>query len=96
MEPSVDLSIAAAILSSESRQPLDAKTCYFGEIGLTGEVRGVSFPELRVKEGLKLGFKTFVVPTSNKKHLQVAEFKEAQLVYIKDIRDLAKHLVKID
>lgn len=90
LEPAVDLSIAAALLSSESRQPLDAKTCYFGEIGLTGEIRGVSFPELRVKEGLKLGFKTFVVPASNKKHLQVPELQGAQLLFVKDIRDLVK------
>ncbi len=89
-EPAVDLAIAAAILSSESRNPLDAKTCYFGEIGLTGEIRGVAFPELRVKEGLKLGFKTFIVPASNKKHLQVAEFKSVELIYVSDVRSLQK------
>jgi DNA repair protein RadA/Sms len=92
----VDLAIAAALLSSESRQPLDAKTCYFGEIGLTGEIRGVSFPELRVKEGLKLGFKTFIAPTSNKKHLNVPEFKAAEIIFVRDIRDLTRHLGKIN
>lgn len=92
LEPAVDLAIAASILSSESRQPLDAKTCYFGEIGLTGEIRGVSFPEMRVKEGIKLGFKTFVVPSSNKKHLQIPEFKGARIIYLRDIRDLNKNL----
>lgn len=90
MEPSVDLAIAAAILSSEARKALDAKTCYFGELGLTGEVRGVSFPDLRVKEGLKLGFKNFVVPLSNKKHLSVSELKSANLIFVSDIRSLAK------
>lgn len=89
-EPAVDLSIAASLLSSESRSPLDAKTCYFGEIGLTGEIRGVSFPELRVKEGLKLGFKTFVVPDSNKKHLQMPEFKSLEIIFMSDIRSLQK------
>lgn len=93
MEPSVDLSIAASILSSESRQALDSKTCYFGEIGLTGEIRGVSFPELRLKEGLKLGFKTFVVPASNKKHLETPEFKGVKLVFVSDIRELSRSLV---
>jgi DNA repair protein RadA/Sms len=94
LEPAVDLAIAASILSSESRQPLDAKTCYFGEIGLTGEIRGVSFPDLRIKEGLKLGFKNFVVPSSNKKHLNIPEFKEANILYLKDVRDLNKNLSK--
>ncbi len=42
VEPAADLAVAAAILSTESRRDLDAKTCFFGEIGLTGEVRGVA------------------------------------------------------
>lgn len=96
LEPAVDLAIAASILSSEARQPLDAKTCYFGEIGLTGEIRGVSFPELRIKEGLKLGFKCFIVPHSNKKHLQVPEFKDAQIIFVKDIRDLNRSFAKFE
>jgi DNA repair protein RadA/Sms len=36
VEPAADLAVAAAILSTESRRDLDAKTCFFGEIGLTG------------------------------------------------------------
>lgn len=96
LEPAVDLAIAAAILSSEARQPLDAKTCFFGEIGLTGEIRGVSFPELRLKEGIKLGFKTFLAPASNKKHLQVPEFKSANIIFIRDIRELSKNLNSFD
>lgn len=92
LEPAVDLAIAAAILSAEARQPLDAKTCYFGEIGLTGEIRGVAYPDLRIKEGLKLGFKNFLVPYSNKKHLQTPELHQAKLTFVRDIKELSKSL----
>jgi DNA repair protein RadA/Sms len=66
-EPSVDLAIAAALVSSLRQQELDPQTVYLGEIGLTGEVRAVSFIEQRIKESIKLGFTRFVLPASNRK-----------------------------
>ena len=91
VEPAADLAVAAAILSTEGRKELDAKTVFFGEIGLTGEVRGVSFVETRMKEADKLGFQHFVVPFSNKKHL--GDFKvpkDKKISYIKNVRELEK------
>lgn len=91
VEPAADLAVAAAILSTEGRKELDAKTVFFGEIGLTGEVRGVSFVENRMKEADKLGFQHFVVPFSNKKHLGDFKLpKEKKISYIKNVRDLEK------
>lgn len=93
MEPSSDLAVAAAILSTDGRKEIDAKSVFFGEIGLTGEVRAVSFAEQRLKEADKLGFEHFIIPLSNKKHLD--DFKTAKnkkISWIKSVRDLQKIL----
>ncbi|MNK12113.1 hypothetical protein D3C87_301700 [compost metagenome] len=93
IEPAADLAVAAAILSTEGRKDLDAKTCFFGEIGLTGEVRGVSFAENRLREADKLGFKHFVLPLSNKRHLaDVKLSKDKKISYIKSIHELNRLL----
>lgn len=88
-EPSVDLAIAAAILSSEGKYTLDSKNVFFGEIGLTGEVRAVTFAEQRIREADKLGFEKFFVPASNRKHLQDVKLsKQKQIIWVRDLRDL--------
>ena len=69
-EPSADLAVAAALISSSGSQEINAETCFFGEVGLTGEVRAASFSEDRLREAEKLGFKYFVIPKSNGKHLK--------------------------
>ncbi|MEB3103648.1 DNA repair protein RadA [Ferviditalea candida] len=66
-EPAVDLAVAISIASSfrdKSTGPFDA---VFGEIGLTGEVRGVSRAEQRIKEAQKLGFKKVIMPEKSMK-----------------------------
>ncbi len=64
-EPSVDLAICAALASGASGKTLDKHTALFGEVGLTGEVRGVSFADKRVNECVKMGFKRVIVPNKN-------------------------------
>jgi DNA repair protein RadA/Sms len=91
VEPAADLAVAAAILSTEGRRDLDAKTVFFGEIGLTGEVRGVSFVESRIKEADKLGFQHFVIPFSNKRHLADLKISsDKKISYIKNVKDLSR------
>lgn len=68
-EPAVDLSIVVAIASSVLNKPVDTKSVFLGEIGLTGEVRGVSQIEVRLKEASKLGFKSCVLPEVNRKRM---------------------------
>jgi len=93
VEPAADLAVAAAILSTEGRRDLDAKTCFFGEIGLTGEVRGVSFVETRLKEADKLGFNHFVIPFSNKRHLGDYKIpKDKKISYVKNVHELNKFI----
>lgn len=56
-EPAADLAVAAALISAASNTPLPKGSIFFGEVGLSGEVRKVSQTEARVKEASKLGFK---------------------------------------
>ncbi len=69
-EPSVDLAICAALASAASDTPIDKYTALFGEVGLTGEVRPVTFAEKRVNECLKTGFKRVILPAKNLKACQ--------------------------
>jgi DNA repair protein RadA/Sms len=55
-EPAADLGIAAGLLSSFLGKPMPHDLVLFGEVGLAGEIRGVSQPELRLKEARKMGF----------------------------------------
>lgn len=64
-EPSLDLAAALAIASSFRNTPIDPHTVVFGEVGLTGEIRGVAMAEKRVVEAAKLGFKTCIMPKAN-------------------------------
>lgn len=69
-EPAADLAIAAALLSTHRSIALDPKAVFFGEVGLTGEIRAVSFAESRLREAKKLGFQRFVIPAANRKHVE--------------------------
>ncbi|HJO39585.1 MAG: DNA repair protein RadA [Vicinamibacterales bacterium] len=64
-EPAADLGIVAAVASSVKNRPIEAHTAVFGEIGLAGEVRGISQAALRVREAAQLGFRRCVVPEAN-------------------------------
>ena len=66
-EPSTDLSICAALASAYLDKPIDKFTAVFGEVGLTGEVRAVSYAEKRVQECVKMGFKRVLLPAKNMK-----------------------------
>lgn len=61
-EPAMDLGIVLAIMSSKLDKPIHEKTICFGEVGLSGEVRGVSMAEQRVLEAKKLGFEKCILP----------------------------------
>jgi DNA repair protein RadA/Sms len=63
-EPAVDLGLALALASSYCDFPVDPYTVVIGEVGLAGEVRGVSQLEHRIKESQKMGFRKAVVPAN--------------------------------
>jgi DNA repair protein RadA/Sms len=64
-EPAADLGIVCAMISSHIDRPVASGMVIFGEIGLAGEVRGVSQPELRINEAKKLGFKKCLLSKSS-------------------------------
>jgi DNA repair protein RadA/Sms len=64
-EPAADLGIVTAMISSFLDRPVDKGLVIFGEVGLAGEVRGVSQPEMRIKEAGKLGFSRCLLSKSN-------------------------------
>jgi len=64
-EPAADLSVAAAVASSLRNRPVGESTAVFGEIGLAGEVRGITQAALRVREAAQLGFKRCILPRAN-------------------------------
>lgn len=55
-EPAADLAVAAALVSALTNTPLPEQSIFFGEVGLSGEIRHVSHSEARLKEAAKLGF----------------------------------------
>ena len=72
-DPSSDLGIIYAIVSSYRNRPVDEHLVAFGEVGLSGEVRAVSAAEQRVYEAQKMGFTTCVIPKSNKDKIKKIE-----------------------
>ena len=61
--------MVAALASSHLNRPVPSRTILFGEVGLAGEVRAVSRPELRIKEAARLGFDRCFLPGGNLKNL---------------------------
>ena len=64
-EPAVDLGVILALASGFKNTPISSTLAVFGEVGLTGEVRGVSQAPARIKEALRLGFKKVLLPKVN-------------------------------
>ncbi len=86
-EPAIDLAIVMAILSSHKSRPLPENSIVFGEVGLTGEVRGVSLAEARVNEAINLGYETVILPAVNAKTIKTDRIK---LIPIGHVSELGK------
>ncbi|HVX27805.1 MAG TPA: DNA repair protein RadA [Parafilimonas sp.] len=74
-DPSVDLAIICALLSSYEDSPLPQNICFAGEVGLNGEIRAVNRVEQRIAEAEKLGFEKIIISPFNKKGLNKNNFK---------------------
>lgn len=64
-DPSIDLAVVCAILSSYKNIPVSDRLMVFGEVGLVGEVRAVRQAQLCIREGEKLGFDRCILPKAN-------------------------------
>lgn len=87
-EPSLDLAICAAIITSLLNQALDRKTIILGEVGLGGEVRNISKLEQRLIEAEKLGFTRAIIPNADVKA------KKIKIEKIKNLEELIRILMR--
>ena len=87
-EPSIDLGIMLVTASSFKNKPIPKDMVIIGEVGLTGEVRRINAIEKRLKEAEKLGFKSCIIPESNKRDLK-DKFK-LDIICVKNINEAMK------
>lgn len=87
-EPGVDLSVAASILSSYRDVNLGHETAFFGEVGLTGEIRKIVNMDLRIRECQRIGIKRIFCPRD------ISDSDGIEIVSIRNIRELDKKLGK--
>lgn len=90
-EPAIDLGIAMAIASSFKNRPIDDKVAAFGEIGLSGEVRGISMIEQRIQEAAKMGFTTCIIPKVCMK--QVKNKGNVKILGVSSVQDAIDFIV---
>lgn len=90
-EPATDLAVAMSIYSSFRDIPVDSETVLLGEIGLSGEVRTISYAERRITEAAKLGFKKIIIPKGNLKNINSKKFN-AEITGVEKINDAIEKL----
>lgn len=90
-DPAMDLSVIAAILSSNIDTGIETDVCMAGEVGLSGEIRPVARIEQRIAEAEKLGFKRILLPRSNMQGLDQSRFK-IELVPVRKVEEALREL----
>ena len=91
-EPAADLGAVTAVISCLKNKPVPAKTAFFGEIGLSGEVRSVGQALPRVKEAYSLGFDTVYLPQGNLAGLQKEDLPRIALIGVRHIKEALKKI----
>lgn len=89
-EPAIDLGIVVALVSSFKNVVVDPHTIIFGEVGLSGEVRGVSMASQRVKEAAKMGFTTCILPKINCESMDTIE--GIKMIGVSDITEVLNYI----
>ena len=82
--------VVVAVASSHLDHVVPPSTVVFGEVGLAGEVRGVSFGEQRVKESARLGFERCILPRSSARGIKPT--KGMELIGARDLQEVWGHL----
>ena len=90
-DPALDLSVVAAVLSSNADIPIDNRTCFAAEVGLSGEIRAVTRIDARIAEADKLGFEKIFVSKYNAKGLNTKRF-HIEVIPVATVYDLATEL----
>jgi DNA repair protein RadA/Sms len=89
-EPGADLGVVASIASSFQDKVIDPELVIFGEVGLGGEVRGISQAEVRVKEAARLGFKRCLLPKQNQE--KIKSIRGIELIGVRTVPEAMKVL----
>jgi len=89
-EPAADLPIALAMVSGLRDKPVSPDTFAIGELGLGGEVRGITRVEERIREGVRMGFKKCILPKSSLD--KITEKFDIKLVGVRDIKEALRAL----
>ena len=92
-EPASDLSVVLALVSSLKDMILKDDVIAFGEIGLAGEIRGVSNAQQRVNEAVRMGFRKIIIPFHNFKSLPDDVKNQAEIVGVRSVRDAFTEIV---
>jgi DNA repair protein RadA/Sms len=92
-EPAIDLSVVAALASSVRNRPLAAQTAVFGEVGLSGEIRGIPQAPLRVREAMQMGFTRVVMPEVNVDPAEAAAAHGCEIVGVRTIAEALDRLI---
>jgi DNA repair protein RadA/Sms len=79
-DPAADLATVAALASSFREKAIPPRTLLLGEVGLAGEVRAVSQPEIRLAEAARLGFERALVPAATARHAEAPAGLEVEAV----------------
>ncbi|MBR6036475.1 MAG: DNA repair protein RadA [Bacteroidaceae bacterium] len=90
-DPAIDLSVIAAVLSSNVDTGIPRDICFTGEVGLSGEVRPVSRIIQRIAEADKLGFRKIIIPKANMNGLDKTKFK-IQIVPVRKVEEALREL----
>jgi DNA repair protein RadA/Sms len=90
-DPAIDLAVVAAVLSSNEDLPVDSKSCFAAEVGLSGEIRAINRVDQRISEAEKLGFERIFISKYNLKGIDPKRFP-IRIIPIKKITDLYSHL----
>jgi DNA repair protein RadA/Sms len=90
-DPSIDLALIAALLSSYEDIPLPTHICFAGEVGLNGEIRAVNRVEQRIAEAEKLGFEKIFVSRYNQKAIQAKKYS-IEIVALSEVQELYQQL----
>lgn len=85
-EPAADLGIVSSMMSSFLDRTVERDVVFFGEVGLAGEIRGVSQPELRIREAKKLGFSRCVLSRNNMEGL--GHLGDMELLGVETVQEL--------
>ncbi len=90
-DPSIDLAVLCALLSSYEDVPLPQHTCFAGEVGLSGEIRAVNRIDQRIAEAEKLGFEKIIVSRYNQKGLSKQKHN-IEVIMMSRVEEVYKHL----